>query len=190
MLKVDLNNLMQACQISKKNTFMWINPSIVYEHKIGASPFSVELGISGQASYTKTRYAATSDIPSILDKKITGTANAELRWYHSQKKNILKGISGNNLSGDFYALNVARIATRYQFSEGDVRKEGDLSTSAVMLVYGWQVRFLKHGFMQFKLGGGPSLTKEVIVLENGGHQTSDGGVQLLSISEFKVGLAF
>lgn len=87
-----------------------MRPNITFEHKIGQSPFSVELDLEALYHKGKYRYYSWMDQRDYTSRYASAKWNAtgELRWYYNMRKRILDGRSGNNLSGAFVGLQLNR----------------------------------------------------------------------------------
>jgi hypothetical protein len=179
MWKINLINSLQAGVFNYgtslnqgRNSFASIIPNLAYERKIGRSPFSVELSGDLGLSTVRLKSSTTTDQFNYLD----GKAQGELRWYHSQKKQILTGKSGNNLSGPFAAVNTG---FRYQYSYvNDGSNDYTNKYVDAHLVWGYQQRLFKRGYAlaKFGLGASNDLTNNIV-------ETS-------ILAEFKAGFAF
>jgi hypothetical protein len=202
MLKINLFNLLNF-QINQNIHSINFQPNIAFEHKIGRSPFSVEVELKTEFNASKIKYSNTLWQPSFDFKGITSTnwnATGELRWYYNMRKQILKGSSGNNLSGSFFGLQLNHRdlikSTISIKNEQPVRIysttfiTGDYWTSN--LVWGIQQRLLDRGFIQFKIGAGSTF---------GGHNYRYDGPyrpvtkigrsnELNIVADLKVGFAF
>ena len=189
MFKIDLYNLMKVNEISNRSTSLSISPSFAYEQKIGPSPFSFEISVSGDgnAYVSKNPFEAAARVKS---NGVSGTGMAELRWYLLQKRRILQGKSGNNLSGAFLGLHAAYTAgkNRIWYAENDFT--GNFNSTSVRGVLGLQHRILNHGFVQFKIGAGPRWGTGFSVFNNEIIEDLKFGPQLELYTEFKAGLAF
>ncbi len=155
MLKINAFDFF-AFQSNGSDYFFALRPNIAYEHKIGRSPFAVELDLA--ARYQRGRYASISDIRFA---SAYWNATGEVKWYYNMRKRILNGRSGNNLSGAFVGLqldrnNLIKSAVNLS-SDGAGIWDSNVVTGdywAGNLVWGVQQRVLERGFIQFKIGGG------------------------------------
>ena len=108
-----------------------------------------------------TNGESSSDIKfNILE--ILSVKNAiEGRWYFSKKKNILKGLSGNNLSGFYIGLK-GEIDNWRILTVDSGRTRDELNTSIKgrningIITTGWQQQFSKNGYIDFSIFGGKS----------------------------------
>lgn len=185
MFKIDLYNLLNVTSVPGTYKEIKFNPTFDYEQKLGSLPFSVELGYSLAVSRSKIDYYFVNNI--------THTGAAELRWYFLQRRNILQGKAGNNLSGLF-----AGIHSDYEignsWSNQDQARYGlvtQYTQPALYGIVGIQQRIFDRGFVQIKLGVG----------ESGGTKYTNRNVDKTInftdqrptfnlFSEFKAGLAF
>jgi len=127
-----------------------IGTDIRWEQKIGASPWSTSLSLSGSAGIYDTH--------SIKGNAQSLGLGAELRYYNTLRRRIATGKSGNNLSGLYTALtadyeqNYTNV--RYKFSPGvnEVREPGKVWNLALQL--GWQQRILRRGYLDVSGGSG------------------------------------
>ncbi len=157
MFKFDVFNLVDF-QTNGDVYFLDLRPNIAFEQKIGRSPLSVELDLDLLYSRSTFKYFKADDFSryATLDLSATG----ELRWYYNMRKRMLKGQSGNNLSGAFFGLQLNRldlVKSDVSIKTGDtvVKRAGDTREYwASNLVWGIQQRLLEHGFIQFKIGAG------------------------------------
>ncbi|QRR02442.1 hypothetical protein [Dyadobacter sandarakinus] len=72
-------------------------------------------------------------------------ANARMRWYYNMKKRIDKGLNANNFSG-------AYIGASYEHLLHRSARFPNPNTGRAALLFGFQTRFLNHGFADFALG--------------------------------------
>jgi hypothetical protein len=151
MWKINLFNLLNFESYSPQPSFLVIRPSIAYEQKIGALPFSVQLTMQNSLNFTR----AMVDGEKIKIQNLQMAFWLQPRWYFTQKRRIAAGRSGNNLSGlytgvqwgyqrAFYKNSETSSLPAYSFSYGD------WSFSPVL---GFQQRFLRNGFVDFTLHG-------------------------------------
>ena len=200
MLKINFLNTINFLTAGNIHNIT-IQPNIGYEHKIGRSPFSVELDL--KVGYSNSKYAYTLPDQMYYAFRLSGArwnAASELRWYYTMRKRILKGRSGNNLSGTFIGLQVNRsnliksVADLHTEGEGSVWDNATLNGDywASNLVWGIQQRLFDRGFVQLKIGAGSTL---------GGYNYQFNGPnapltkvrrnnELNILTEMKVGLAF
>jgi hypothetical protein len=171
-----------------------LRPNIAFEHKIGRSPFSVELDLG--AGYDRGNYSSFS---GIRFASAYWNATGEVKWYYNMRKRILDGRSGNNLSGAFIGLqldrnNLIKSAVSYSSDRPDIFDfnvvTGDYWASN--LVWGIQQRVLDRGFIQFKIGAGSTFgghdylynrTDETLTKTNRRNE-------LNIVADLKVGVAF
>lgn len=171
-----------------------LRPNIAFEHKIGRSPFSVELDLG--ASYDRGNYSSFS---GIRFASAYWNATGEVKWYYNMRKRILDGRSGNNLSGAFIGLqldrnNLIKSAVSYSSDRPDIFNfnvvTGDYWSGN--LVWGIQQRVLDRGFIQFKIGAGSTFgghdylynrTDETLTKTNRRNE-------LNIVADLKVGVAF
>lgn len=158
MFKFDVFNLVDF-QTNGDVYFLDLRPNIAFEQKIGRSPFSVELDVNLLYRRGKFKYTNSNDQQRIVTLDLMATG--ELRWYYNLRKRMLKGRSGNNLSGSFFGLQLNRtdlVKSDFSLKSGndpDVNRAGDTREYwASNLVWGIQQRVLEHGFIQFKIGAG------------------------------------
>ena len=85
----------------------------------------------------------------------------EGRWYFNKKKNILKDLSGNNLSGFYIGLK-GEIDNWRILTVDSGRTRDELNTSVKgrningIITSGWQQQFSKNGYIDFSIFGGKS----------------------------------
>lgn len=189
MLKINTFGILNFWSTGNDYNF-GLRPNIAFEHKIGRSPFSVELDLA--ASYNRGNYLSFSDIRFA---SANWNATGEVKWYYNMRKRILDGRSGNNLSGAFIGLQLNRnnlIKKAVDVSDFFVGNVVSGDYWAGNLVWGIQQRMLERGFIQFKAGAGSTF---------GGHnyryEGADGTLtkigrpnELNVVTELKVGFAF
>lgn len=162
MLKINLFNVVDF-RSNGSVYFLSLQPNIAFEHKIGRSPFSVEVDLEALYRRGKFPYYSGQDMQYYTSRYASARWNAtgELRWYYNMRKRILDGRSGNNLSGAFVGLQLNRnqlikSAVHYNNDVPGIflgsLVTGDYWTSN--FVWGIQQRLLDRGFIQFKIGGG------------------------------------
>ena len=189
MWKINFLGVLQAGSIygvSYSNNYASITPNIAFEQKLGDKPFSVEvstdLTLSGGRS-TNYGYFRNS---TIRGRRLSNLANLEFRWYYNQNRRIAKGKSGNTLIGPFMALQTDyNYSLAYQKDDTQiVRSRGD--DISYNLLWGYQLRIFKHGYAQFRIGGG-------ILHQNSFNNLFDKVYRdrsLLILSDLKVGYTF
>ncbi len=189
MLKIDLFNLIRVGEISKQYSYFSFSPSVVLEQKIGNSPFSAGFGLNGSGGVYKISNANTQLGQLSKGNNASAGAVAELRWYFLQKQRILKGKSGNNLSGLFFGLHAEHVSGWSHYWYAEEKKSLNFNNTAVKGVIGLQHRILDHGFIAFKAGVGPKWVKNTGLLNN---QTVEfkNYYPWEIYTELKVGLAF
>ncbi len=187
MFKIDLYNLLNVTAFPTHGTSFSFNPSVAYEQKIGGSPFSAEFSLAGSSAL----YAFNTGFPGpIKVNAIGGGGMVELRWYFLQKKRMLEGKSGNNLSGVFWGVHAGYGATRSHFTQIGNNSDGTSNTQYVRSVLGVQHRILNRGFVQFKIGAGAFQRQSNIMYQDGREINGKAGPSLDIYGELKAGLAF
>ncbi|MDZ7879486.1 MAG: hypothetical protein U5L45_17550 [Saprospiraceae bacterium] len=180
LLKIDLFNLVNIANSSNSD----LGLDVSYEAKINKSAFSANFGLNGVRYNLKT-FAEN-------DKKIKGytfKSYIEPRWYYQMKKQIAKGNSANNLSGNYFALQMGYKNYEKNNYELNALTKNDKSDYAyAYLVYGHQQRMLKYFFLEYKFGVGAKSEKNLdgLIFNNG----KNGGSNVGGFGEVKLGLAF
>ena len=189
MFKIDLYNLLQVSEGGKKVRNFSTAPSIAYEQKIGSSPFSMEFVLSGNAGFA---YYKGYQLTYFKGHWMGGEGLIEGRWYFLQRKRILKGQAGNNLSGIFAGLHNAygRSLTRIETNSIISASKGTSNVNTVRAVVGMQHRILNHGFVQVKIGAGSARQQFETVYDNGDTTNEKRTPALDLFTEIKAGLAF
>lgn len=201
MLKINLFDALNFQSVRGFYHSMKIRPNVAFEHKIGRSPFSIELDLSAthqNFKYKLYSYTTQKDV-SYNFRTATWNAMGELRWYYSMRKRILNGRSGNNLSGTFIGLNLncnnlIKDAIVFKSDNSNLTVvsniKGDYWTGN--LVWGVQQRVLDRGFIQFKIGAGSTFGGNDY-LYNGENQPLTKikrTNELNLVADLKVGFAF
>jgi hypothetical protein len=121
--------------------------ALAYEQKLGASPFSLQLDVTGQ-------YTGYSNQLSRLRNGYV-EVGFEPRYYYNLNKRIAQGKSGNNLSANYFTLRTSFRSGQESFraetlavSENTQRYNYLLFTPA----WGFQRRIFKHGYIGYQLG--------------------------------------
>ena len=188
LLKIDLYNLLDLDVISNYFTRFTVTPSIAYEQKIGNSPFSAEVSVLGEGLSLISKNNAAGHIKI---KQFGLTGMTEMRWYFLQKRRMLQGKSGNNLSGVFAGMHAAYYAAEGIFEQnGTSNGKSFYNTTATRAVLGVQRRFLDHGFIQFKVGAGSIWKRDKYDRTVGSESIYKEGPKWNYYAEFKAGLAF
>ena len=149
LFKIDLLNI---ARFGPNHTFL--NPNITWEHKLGNSAFSINMG----TSLTKWRGKYRSSTPFgdsiiIREGNYTGLsvgAHVEPRWYFLQKHRIAKGKDGNNLSGPYIATAV-EYSTNLKSSQDGVNG-GNVYQYVVAITpsIGYQQRLFKNFYAGYE----------------------------------------
>ncbi len=129
MFKIDLFRALRFAQ----NTFAF-HPRVSWEQKIGQSPFSVEM--EGELEVVGFRLFNKSDVYSNWQKEVG--VSIQPRYYFSQKRQIARGKSGNNLNGLFLGNTLG-----YRWVANSLYTAPHI---------GAQYRLFKKGFIQYKFG--------------------------------------
>jgi hypothetical protein len=205
MLKI---NLFDVLNFSTNSWFTGFDfkPSLSYEQKLGRSAFSVEGTIGARYNYTRAKVnvwngSTTFSTGSSVFEQATIDAQAELRWYYDMKKRILRGKSGNNLSGGFVAVQLGKESllpniVYYKAPQTITNSFGPLNLrdyAEANIVWGYQQRLLDRGFIQFKIGPGIAFGGHNYQFdtENTGYTKSKRSVSELNlVAELKAGFAF
>lgn len=182
MWRVDLLN---ALVLNNGREFHGEIP-VAYERKIAGSAFSLET--EGRLNYGRSHAYAGKNI--YYFQNYVGTVGfgigLEPRYYFNLKKRIARGRSGNNLSGPFVALRV-QGRVEHAWTDGDLPIPLNLTNCrfAAMPLFGLQYRILRNGFIAYKAGFGPSVSRD-----SGKDYRTSWSHDILWLSELKVGLAF
>jgi hypothetical protein len=175
MFKIDLLNLINISNTENLDGGLEVS----YEEKIKKSSFSINMGLAAQGY--------SFNIKKNENKKIIGYSFKgfiEPRWYYQMKKHIAEGKSANNLSGMFWALQMGyhnTIKNNYENAlQVDVIK---YDYAFAYLLWGQQERFLKHFFLELKLGLGLKSKKSPTYI-------LFGNSHLGAVTDIKLGLAF
>jgi hypothetical protein len=175
MFKVDLLNLINVSNAENLDGGLEVN----YEEKIKKSSFSINMGLAAQGYNFKINTNENKKIVGYLFK-----GYIEPRWYYRMKKNIAEGKSANNLSGVFWALQMGYQNTIKNNYENTLPVEViKYNYACAYLIWGRQERFLKHFFLEVKLGLGVKSKKNptYILLKNS---------HVGAVTDIKLGLAF
>jgi hypothetical protein len=139
--KLDIRDVYQS--FSRGGFSINFNPE--YERKIGKSSFSINtgLGVGYSHSYFTNGYVVNSTI--------------EPRYYYNMKKRVVSGKSANNLSGNYFSINVKGSYARANYTGVNFdsivseKAEFDGSTFVIEPRWGIQRRLFKNGFLDFSL---------------------------------------
>jgi hypothetical protein len=144
LLKLDIRNIFK--QINKDAFAFIINPE--YERKLGASAFSLNMGLG-------YGYFKTGNFSQIISSKgYTIVPTLEPRFYYDLKKRIAKGKSVNNLSGNYVSIlvntsfsnaNLVGLRTSNDSVLFDMHTYG--TRFYIEPKWGMQRRLFKNGFM-------------------------------------------
>lgn len=198
MFKINLLNVL-SFQSDGSNHNFDLQPNIAFERKIGRSPFSVELDLVAAFNSSKYIYYNIFDRYSARYTSAKWNATGELRWYYNMRKRILKGRSGNNLSGTFIGLQLNRnnlikslVSIEFDGPNSITNRQviGDYWTGN--FVWGIQQRLFSHGFIQFKIGAGSTFGGNNYIYREQNKQFVKIGREneLNIIADLKVGFAF
>jgi hypothetical protein len=200
MLKINVFNVLDF-QTNGIVYSLAFRPNIAYEHKIGRSPFSVELDLGGSYSMGKYQYYVWMDqeYNTIRSTSARWNATGELKWYYNMRKRILEGRSGNNLSGAFIGMQLNRnnlIEKGVSYSLDDLSIfDGSTVTGSYWagnVIWGIQQRLLERGFIQVKIGAGSTFGGHNYRYEGADKPLTKIGRQneLNLVADLKVGFAF
>ncbi len=163
-------------------TSLFLNPNLSHEQKLFGSMVSMNWDFDSQINFSNSSfYENTSFELKYLNLELHG----ELRYYVGQKKRILQGQSGNNLSGLY--LNIGSIFSieNYESLEvlnGEINlKQNNDRLLDFAIGFGYQKEFLRNMYIDLDLG----IAKNVY--ENNFNPRRD---DLRLISEIKVGFVF
>ncbi len=197
MLKVNAFNVVNF-SIWGETRSVDLRPSLAYERKIGRSPFSVEGVIAGR--YQGSTYSEIiRDQVRVYNIALAGwRAEGNINWYYRMRHQILKGRSGNNLSGSFIGLQLVRNGifrdwSRYRLSFAPVPSKVVTSEDfQVNIMYGIQQRLFDRGFIQFKIGTGGSFGAHELISEGVDQpfKKVPRGFNFNILGELKAGFAF
>jgi Protein of unknown function (DUF3575) len=163
---------------SYTDNYVSITPNIAFEQKLGDKPFSVEVSTNLTLSERRNTSRVFVDNPTSLGGQgISNLANLEFRWYYNQNRRIAKGKSGNTLIGPFMAVNSEYSMVYQKVPALNIRQRQD--EISYNLLWGYQLRVFKHGYAQFRIGGGINN----VLLENQRRE-------LNLVGDVKVGYAF
>ncbi len=189
MFKIDLFHLIRVGEISKQFSNFTFSPNVELEHKIGNSPLSAGFGLKGSLSVYKVSSEFRQWNQFTKGHSVSAGEMVELRWYFLQKQRILKGKSGNNLSGLFFSLYAEHAFGKGHYWYAEEKNSSVVNDIAVRGLVGLQHRILDHGFIAFKAGIGPKWVKGSGVYDN--QNTAFKAYYPWDIyADFKVGLAF
>jgi len=187
MFKVDLYNLVAVRAFPNQGTSISLNPSFAYEQKISGSPFSAELSLEGASALYAFDPGYSAPIKA---NSVGGTGMVELRWYFLQKQRMLKGKSGNNLSGVFLGLHAAYTANQTHVKQMGNNYDDTVNIQYVRSVLGVQHRILDRGFVQFKVGAGAKWSQNNVTYQDDKEISGKYGPTINYYTELKAGLAF
>ncbi len=175
LFKIDLMNLISIVNSNNLNIGLDVN----YEQKISNSAFSINTGLNG--------VLYNFQINSINNKHLKGftfKGYLEPRWYFNLKEEIANGTSANNLSGQYFALQLGYQNTKKNNFENTALKSVDAADYFYSyLIWGQQQRILKHFFLEGKGGFG---AKSKQISDTPLFKNSYFGLLI----ELKLGLAF
>ena len=130
---------------------------VAYERKIKTTPFSLnfqyDISLTKGYSYTKGRanYSAYEIYGSDNTKEISQFFTIQPRYYFLQKRNQMRGKSGNSLSGFYTGINAEYGLYLGQHNTGigpiDVKITKHTLYSGLLL--GVQQRLFRHGYLDF-----------------------------------------
>ena len=136
MLKAGISNIGFA-----SNAGLFMEHTFAFEKKINV-PFSVLVQYRQGMSGWRSSHVGV---------------DAAVRYYYSLPRRIRQGKSANNLSANYFSVQVDntwqgvnRVASLGQFT---FLETSTYRTSYVSLLYGIQRRLGKHGYVDFNLGG-------------------------------------
>lgn len=155
---------------------------IAYEKKIGGSPFSLESEVRLLYGHAHTRGSIYMYYGHV--NWIGAALALEPRFYFTLKKRIAQGRSGNNLSGPFLALRLQAQLEQARLSSQSAFRQATTQAVALPLA-GVQYRFLRNGFIAYKIGAGAALARV-----SGYYTIPTRQMHLNWLSELKAGLAF
>jgi hypothetical protein len=186
--KFDIQHLIPSIMKSrfKDGSSFVMGLSAAYEHKIGQSSWSINTELGGHyITNPPSSYNALKNVH-------VGLA-LEPRFYYNQKKRIAKGLSANNLSGNYFSL---ETSVNYDNLKVLNASSQDIWESTVMRFapkWGMQRRLFKNGF--FDLSVTPlefvAANKNTFLYgKSNFHIYKLGGNVQLPKIDFKIGFAF
>jgi hypothetical protein len=122
-----------------------LNNSLEYERKVTPS-FSFTAGLSNDFNLQRGIYSETPARVFLRQSAL----NFSVRYYYSQKKDIRSGLSGNNLSSNYFELKVEDAVSFRRYPGGKIN-EMSFSPNLV-LAYGLQRRFGRYGYLDLAAG--------------------------------------
>ena len=194
MWKIDLYNLLRVNSLYDYR----LELSLGYEHKIGASPFSMQ--VQGDWSNGNTA-------PIYTEKRITAhsadnnnySGSLQARYYYLQSRQIAKGRAGNNLSGPYAGTQCRWLEARSRYPshiygpigiEPDIFGRGKRRDTSVGLICGIQHRLFQHGFIDFQVAGAQHQVKSNVKWTSGSDGTTTIERKFNVALNLRAGLAF
>lgn len=194
MWKIDLYNLLRVNSLYDYR----LELSLGYEHKMGASPFSMQ--VQGDWSNGNTA-------PIYTEKRITAhsadnnnySGSLQARYYYLQSRQIAKGRAGNNLSGPYAGTQCRWLEARSRYPshiygpigiEPDIFGRGKRRDTSVGLICGIQHRLFQHGFIDFQVAGAQHQVKSNVKWTSGSDGTTTIERKFNVALNLRAGLAF
>lgn len=146
---------------------------IEYERKIGKA-FSVNIGLFADRDILDKYFLASQAMSLII----------EPRWYLFANKQQMKGISGNNLNGQY--VSIRAFLTKFLHSENVLGNLNYLEEQLFSINYGLQKRVFNNWYVNYRAGLGYTMRKN----PRHGQWTWVYPKELGFDSEFTLGLAF
>ncbi len=188
MWKWDLLNLLRVSDLQ----FMRANLSLAREQKWGDSHWSWEV----LANVKAARYKSEDPRYGADDCSLTAGLRAQTRWYFNQKRRIARGLSGNNLSGMYFA---AGLEGRYTRGRSEFNKQRPEAGSYKIKdfskyelgprgVFGFQIRVFERGFIDCQIG--PTFFSTLEEGNRDGDPYRGASFNIDSDIQFRIGLVF
>lgn len=151
MWKWELLDLLRITDFQNMNADL----SLAREQKWGDSHWSWEI----LGDLTAKRHKLQAPYLGVDDRSWSAGFRAQTRWYFNQQKRIARGISGNNLSGMYFAAGFkgrytqGREAYSKQLSHPGSYKTRDyrLSQLGPCAAFGFQIRIFERGYIDWQL---------------------------------------
>lgn len=158
ILKLNLNKVFSIAYGSnsiideKSRLVATINPNMAYEHKLGASSFSIDHDLDLLVGFS-SRVSNLNAAAGLSNYSIGYTAT--LKHYFKMKSNIRKGKSGNNLSGYYWFAGASfqygnsKLPLYSQSSDAEVGKH---RYTEIPFGLGYQKTMLDDYYFDFRIG--------------------------------------
>lgn len=165
----------QTSDYTKRERFKYLKRSMIEEpsmFKISTLPYFAGyfgMGMQAVVGYEKKfsrSFSFTGEVVNYINIFSPKTNNPELRYnglwrsglnvssryYYSQKREIEKGISGNNLLSNYIEFRVEDLLTYAKVNESTYLRNDFISRPNLVLAWGLQRRIGRYGYFDFAAG--------------------------------------